>query len=437
MGTDWGILRVNTLAFLRTAATICEAPMPLSDAKIRSSKAGAKQYKLSDGQGLFLLVTTTGSRLWRYRFWLNNKEGVYAIGEYPYISLSDARERRDQARELVRKGQHPVHRRREEELLRDSLAQNTFESVAREWIQQKSKRWSEVRRKRVQRTLEKEVFPNIGALAIGDVSSARLLAMLQAIATRRGNPAPVTALLVQSLCGAVFRYAIVTLRAQSDPTYPLRGAISRPRIRHKAPLERSDISALVNALRSYGGSPVTVAALRLLLLTFVRPGELRRAQWNEFDLDGGVWRIPASAMKGREVHLVPLSKQAVTVLRDLKLSTGRGTHLFPNSRRPKSYMASTTLNRALENVGFKGKFSAHSFRATASTFLNELDFDENLIERQLDHKDRNTTRASYNQAKYLAQRANLMQEWANFLDKVVRDASKSKKMAIPTLGQPA
>ena len=404
--------------------------MALTDTLLRNAKPKEKSYKLMDSHGLFLFVSPTGSKLWRFRFWLHDKEGLYSIGDYPLVSLAQARAERDKARALVKQGIHPVRQRQEEQLRQTFAANNTFEAVAREWIEHKSVNWSEVRLKRVKRTLEKEVFPEIGALPIKDVSSAILLPLILNIAKRPKKPAPVTALMVQELCGGVFRYAIRTLRAENDPTYALRGVVERPRIKHRSPLEKKDIPILAGKLANYGGSPVTVAALRLLLLTFVRPGEVRKAQWDQFDLDAAEWRIPAPVMKMREVHIVPLSRQAVKALRELHRLTGTRSYLFPNTRRPKSFMASTTLNRALENIGFKGRFSAHGFRATASTFLNELDFDGDLIERQLDHQERDATRASYNQAKHLSKRRAMMQDWADYLDGLIRSAGKVVPMKV-------
>ena len=398
--------------------------MPLTDTKIRNAKPKEKPYKLMDGQGLFLFISPNGSKLWRFRFWLHGKEGLYSIGDYPLVSLAQAREARDKARTLVKQGVHPVRQRQEVQLRQAHEANNSFEAVAREWIEHKAVKWGDDRRKRVKRTLEKEVFPEIGALPIKEVSSARLLPVIRNIAKRPKRPAPVTALLVQELCGSVFRYAILTLRAENDPTYALRGVVERPRIKHKTPLDKKDIPILVGKLANYGGSPVTIAALHLLLLTFVRPGEVRRAQWDQIDLDAAEWRIPASNMKMRDTHIVPLSRQAVDVLRNLHCITDGRNYVFPNTRRPKSYMASTTLNQALRNIGFSGKFSAHGFRATASTHMNEMDFDEDLIERQLDHKERDESRASYNHAKYLAKRKAMMQEWADYLDSLIQGASK-------------
>lgn len=220
--------------------------MALTDTKIRNSKPRDKAYKLMDGLGLFLFVSPTGSRLWRYRFWLHGKEGLYSIGDYPMVSLAQAREARDKGRALVKQGINPVRQRQEVQLRQAHEANNTFEAVACEWMEHKAVKWSDVRHKRVKRTLEKEVFPEIGAMPIKEISSARLLPLIRNIAKRPKQPAPVTALLVQELCGSVFRYAILTLRAENDPTYALRGVVERPRVKHKTPLDKKDIPILVS-----------------------------------------------------------------------------------------------------------------------------------------------------------------------------------------------
>lgn len=385
----------------------------LTDTKVRNAKPRERAYKVMDSLGLFILINPRGSKLWRFRFWLHGKEGLMALGEYPDVSLARARELRDAARKLVKQGLNPVRERQTDELRRAHEATNTFEGIAREWIDASKKRWSDVRKKRVERTLEKEVFPEFGVFPIKEVTAAHVLTLLRDIEKR---PAPVTALLVQQLCGAVFRYAVQTLRAENDPASALRGVIQRPRIEHHAPLTAAQIPALLQKLEAYGGDPGTVAAIKLLLLAFPRPGELRAAQWAEFDLKAAEWRIPAARMKMREPHVVPLSAQAIVALEKLKKVTGGNRFLFPNRNDSRRYMASTTLNRALERLGLKGQFSAHGFRATASTMLNELGWRPDVIERQLAHKERNKVRASYNQAEFLPERRKMMQAWADHLD---------------------
>jgi integrase len=394
--------------------------MALTDTKIRNAKALERPYKLMDSLGLYLLVRINGTKLWRFRFWLHGKEGLMALGEYPSVGLADARALRDRARALVKQGLNPVRERQTDRIRQAHEATNTFEGIAREWIESSTKRWSKVRLDRVTRVLEKEAFPEFGHFPVREITAAHVLRLLQDIEKR---PAPVTALLVQQLVGAVFRHAVRTLRADYDPAGALRGVIQRPRTKHKTPLTAAQIPTLLDKLNNYGGDPQTVAAIRLLLLLFVRPGELRLAHWSEFDLDNAEWRIPAARMKMRETHVIPLSSQAIEVLRGLHEITGANGLLFPNRRNSRASIASTTLNRALENLGFKGLFSAHGFRATASTMLNELGWRSDVIERQLAHAERDKTRASYDQSKHMPERRKMMQAWADYLD-ALRDERK-------------
>lgn len=395
--------------------------MALTDTAIRSAKPAQKAYKLSDGLGLHLRVTPEGSKLWRLRYWLHGKEGLYAIGEYPEIKLAEAREARDAARKLIKQGLNPSRERKAAKLRRANESATTFEAVARDLIAKKvrGQHWSDPTHYKNVRVLEKEIFPAIGYLPIKEITSQQLLSLIETIEKR---PAPHIALLARQLCGQVYQHAILTLRADHDPTYILRSVVSPPQTEHHAPLSERDIPVLVQSLQRYGGSPVTVAALRILLLTFVRPGELRKAEWSHIDLEAARWEIPARNMKMRAPHIVPLSRQAVQILRDLQRLTGNRVYVLPNVRRPDSYMASTTLNNALANIGFKGRFSAHGFRATASTLLNEQDYDDDHIERQLAHMERNGARAAYNHAKHLQPRTEMMQNWADYLDQLVQQA---------------
>ncbi len=408
--------------------------MPLTDAKIRNAKAGAKPVKLTDSHGLYLEIRPSGSRLWRYRYRINGKENVVALGEYlndktrtGHVSLDEARRARDDARALVKRGLHPARHRKEQQVAQAAEAANTFELVAREWMAQKKARWSPSYAAKVKSFLEADVFSAVGNLPIRNVTAAHLLDILRRVSNRG---APTVALLLRQWCSAVFRYAVATLRSDGDPATALKGAISRPRTKHRKPLSRGEIVEFLKALESYGGERTTVIALRLALLTFTRPyKELAQAEWPEFDLDrASEWRIPGARMKLREPHIVPLSKQAVEVLRDLRRSAGDQRLLFPNTRRPETWMTATTLNRALERMGFNGKgtigFSSHGFRATASTILNEEGYRPEVIERQLAHKERNRVRASYNQAEYLEERRLMMQKWADMIDEMVNETNK-------------
>lgn len=395
--------------------------MALSDAKARTAKPTAKPYKLADAEGLYLLVSPNGSRLWRWKYRIAGKENVYALGEYPAMGIADARKARDAARVLVKQGIHPSHHRKARQAIQAAENANTFEAVAREWIGKKAPGWSPYYLKQVEMFMGADVFPYVGALPIRNVTAAHLLEIVHRI-EKRG--AASVALLVRQWCSAVFRYAVATLRADADPAAALKGAVSRPKVQHRKPLARADIPRFVAALETYGGYRTTVIALRLAMLTFVRPGELRAAEWTEFDLERAEWRIPAERMKMREVHIVPLSRQALELLKELQSLSGGQRWLFPNYRRPRTCMTATTLNRALERMGFNGRdtvgFSAHGFRATASTILNELGYRPDVIERQLAHKERNKVRASYNRAEYLAERAAMMQAWADLTDEMAK-----------------
>ncbi|TRO08246.1 DUF4102 domain-containing protein [Ectopseudomonas mendocina] len=391
--------------------------MPLTDAKIRNAKATDKPLKLTDSGGLYLEVRPTGAKLWRLRYRIGGKENVFAIGGYPEVGLADARSEREKVKPLIRQGIHPSHNRQAERLANSAANANTFEAVTREWIKKKAPSWTPFYLRQVERTMESEVFPFVGKLPIRNVSAAHLLEILSRIEARG---AATVALLVRQWSSAVFRYAVATLRADVDPAAALKGAVHRPKVQHHRPLTREQIVEFSKALEKYGGYRATVIALRLMLLTFVRTVELRKAEWAEFDLDRAEWRIPAERMKMREPHIVPLSRQVVELLRELQTLSGGRRLLFPNLRKPNECMTATTLNRALERMGFNGKdsigFSAHGFRATASTMLNEMGYRADVIERQLAHAERNKVRASYNQAEYLEERRQMMQAWADNVD---------------------
>ncbi len=386
--------------------------MSLTDTRIRTAKPTTKPYKLTDNAGLHVEVRPSGSKLWRYRYRIAGKENLFALGEYPDLRLADARTERDKARKLVKQGIHPAHNRHALKASQITANSNSFEAVALEWIEKNKAKWTPYYLNQVERFLKADVYPYIGGLPIKSVSAAHLLEIVKRIEKR----APTVALLVRQWCSAVFRYAVATLRADGDPTVALRGAISRPKVQHHKPLAAKDIPGMLTAIDESGAYSATKIALRLLLLTFVRPVELRAAEWPEFDLDRGEWRIPGERMKMREPHIVPLSRQAVALLRELHKLTGGQRWLFPNLRRPKEHMTMTTLNAALARMGYRNKFSAHGFRATASTQLNEMEYRPDVIERQLAHKPRDQVRASYNQAEYLPERRKMVQAWADYID---------------------
>jgi integrase len=403
--------------------------MALADVTVRQAKKATKPYKITDARGLYIEIRPTGKKLWRYRYRMpdpktgKRRENVYAIGEYPEISLDAAREKRNQARRLVKQGIHPAHDRHAKRAEQITEGANTFEAIGREWLQKKWKSWAESNREYIKRTLEREVFPYIGRLPIKSVTPAHILTILQRV---EAGGAPTVAVLIRQWCFRIFGHAIATLRAGTNPAAgDIREAIHVPKPQSHPPLEKKELPKLLEALAGYGGDRVTVIAMRLVMLTFVRSQELRGAKWEEFDLDAAEWRIPAERMKMRTLHIVPLSEQAVALLRELNERTGWSPHLFPNTRTPGTYMAATTLNAALVRLGYKHKFSPHGFRTTASTMLNEMGYRPDLIERQLAHVERNRVRATYNRAEYLAERRQMMQGWADEIDAM---ASSDRKV---------
>jgi len=392
--------------------------MALTDVACRTAKPQDKQYALKDGGSLYLYIKPTGSKLWIYRYRLNNQANMYSIGSYPEVSLLEAREHMKKAKLQVKKGISPTRARDIEIRLNEKNLSDTLESIANEWINKREKEWSPTYHKQVKKMLEANVYPEIGKLPIRQISSRDILDVLESTA-KRG--APSVAQLLKQWLDAIFRFAGSTSRVDNNPVSMLRGAISRPKPTHHRPLSKDEISKLMKALETYTGHSETVIAIKLLMLTFVRTGELRKAKWSEIDLESARWKIPAEHMKKGRSHLVPISKQVNALFLELKKLTGNREYLFPNKRKPNQCMSATTINRALERMKFAGEegigFSAHGFRATASTILYEYQYPSEVIEIQLAHKEVNQTKAAYNQANYLPKREEMMQFWADEIDK--------------------
>ncbi len=387
--------------------------MPLTDLAIRRAKPDAKPYKLTDGAGLFVEIKPSGSKLWRFRYRIAGKENTFALGEYPQMTLVAAREARDAARKLVRQGIHPSHVRQAERLNNITDGGNTFKAVAEEFIEQKSKTWTEKYKRQFEGSMIKNVYPFIGKLPIRQVTSAHILEVMRRM-DKRGSTT--FAIVTRQWCSAVFRFAASTMRSDADPAAALKGALTRKPTEHARALSPAEIQDYLKKLKRFGGNRTTGIALELLLLTFLRTAEVRRARWEYIDLEGAQWRIPADQMKMRRIHVVPLSDAAVALLRELWTITGNGENLFPNTRRPKDVMSGTTVNRALEYMGYPtGQVTGHDFRATASTRLNEMGYPAAHIEMQLAHAPKNKTAAAYNHAQYLTERARMMQDWADYV----------------------
>ena len=390
----------------------------LTDAKVRNAKPRDADYKLPDGNGLFLAVHATGAKCWRYRYRIAGRENLFAIGQYPAVSLLAARAERDRARDLIKQGIHPASDRRAQKLVTSRSAATTFEAVAREWISQNRDGWSAYYLSQVENVMAADVFPEVGKLPIKSVGASHLLGILKRV-EKRG--APNIAILIRQWSSAIFRYAVSTLRADHDPAAALKGSVTKPRTKHKQAMPQAELPTLLRRIEASRSTAQIKIALRLLLLTFVRPSELREAPWAEFDLERAIWNIPAERMKMATPHIVPLSTQAVALLKRLHAIDGSHPLLFPNLRDSRRAMSPTTLNRCLERMEYAGYFTAHSFRATATTHLNELGWEEKVIEIQLAHQERNKTRASYNHAKYMEERRPMMQAWADFIDALAAD----------------
>lgn len=388
--------------------------MPLTDTAIRNAKPGVKPVKLSDEKGLFLLVTPSGGRWWRQKYRFAGKEKLLSFGIYPDIGLKEARQRRDDARKLLAAGVDPSEHRKAYKASRSSSAVNSFEVVAREWFGKYAPTWAATHGDKIIRRLERDIFPWLGARPIADVTAPELLTVLRRV---EGRGAIETAHRAMQNCGQIFRYAIATGRAERDPSADLRGALSPVKPTHHPSItEPKAIGELLRAIEGYNGSLVTKCALKLAPLVFVRPGELRKAEWSEFNLESAEWRIPAARMKMREQHIVPLSKQAVAVLRELNPLTGQGRYVFPGARTNGRPMSENAINAALRRLGYSGnEMTGHGFRSIASTLLNEQGWHRDAIERQLAHAERNAVRAAYNYAEHLQERRKMMQAWSDYL----------------------
>ena len=352
-------------------------------------------------------MTARGSRLWRLKYRYGGKEKLLALGSFPEISLKQARERRAEYRSILADGMDPGEERKAQKGAAKEGGQDSFEAVAREWFREFSPEWASAYRDRLIRRLEKDIFPWIGDRPVGEVSSSEILAVVRRIESRGAR---VTANQAKKNCGQVIRYAMVTGRASADPTVPLKGAITPTRVRHRASItEPKKVGALLRVIDGYEGFESVGFALRLAPLIFVRPGELRGAEWEEIDLEGAVWKIPAERMKMKSPHIVPLSRQAVVVLREFRANAGKGRLVFPGMRSVERPISNNTLSAALRRMGYgKHEMTAHGFRSMASTLLNENGWERDVIERQLAHSERDSVRTAYNHADYLEKRREMM-----------------------------
>ncbi len=391
----------------------------LSDIKIKSLKPKDKSYNVTDEKGLSIEISPQGGRWWRFKYRFDGKQKRLSLGIYPEVSLKQARERRDEFRRQIADGIDPAEARK---ALKHSRGEhNSFEAVAREWHSKQKHTWSDDHADRTLTRLEKNVFPWMGTKIVNEITSPELLAVLRRVESRGALE---TAHRIHQICGQVFRYAVATGRAERDPAADLKGALPPTKVKHHASItEPQKVGELMRAISSYSGGFVTSCALRLAPFVFVRPKELRCAEWSEFDLDNAEWRIPAEKMKMRTLHIVPLSKQAINILQELNPLTGSGRYLFPSNRTTSRPISENTINAALRRLGYsKEEMSGHGFRSMASTLLNEQGWNRDAIERQLAHSERDGVRAAYNYAEYLPERRKMMQAWADYLDGLANGA---------------
>lgn len=390
--------------------------MPLTDTAIRNAKPAAKPVRLFDAGGLYLEVAPSGGKWWRLKYRVDGKEKRLSLGVYPEVSLKAARERRDEARALLAAGVDPGEQRKAQKLAGAERSANSFEVIAREWYAKHAPTWAPGHGEKIIRRLERDVFPWIGARPVAELSAPELLAVLRRIEARGAIE---TAHRARQNCGQVLRYAIATGRAERDPCADLRGALSPVKGTHFAAVtDPAAVAALLRAIDAYAGAFVTRCALKLAPLVFVRPGELRKAEWSEFDLEGAQWDIPAVRMKMRTAHLVPLSTQALAILHELHALSGRGRYVFPGARSATRPMSDNAILAALRRMGYgKDEMSGHGFRAMARTILDEvLGVRPDFIEHQLAHEVRDPNGRAYNRTAHLAERRRMMQQWADYLD---------------------
>jgi integrase len=393
--------------------------MTLTNLDCKNAKyAQGRNNKLADGGGLYLHVMPSNAKIWRQKYRFVGKENILTHGPYPLVSLIEAREKRESAKKMLLAGINPATAREEKRQATVLSANTTFELVAREWHKLHKGRWTPSYANDILHRLEMDIFSEIGKLPISEVKPIQVLNALRLIEKRGAHE---MARRSMQYCSQIFRYAVITERADRDATTELKGALEPFKHGHYAALETDDLPAFLQALERNDARLYvqTRHAIQLLMLTFVRTGELIGAKWSEFNLAGAEWIIPAERMKMRRPHIVPLSKQALAILEEQKKLTGNWEWIFPNQVRPRDHMSNNTILKALERLGYKGRMTGHGFRALAmSTIKEKLDYRHEVVDRQLAHAPANKVDAAYDRAKFLSERRKMMQEWSDYLDKV-------------------
>ncbi|WP_273843343.1 tyrosine-type recombinase/integrase [Providencia rettgeri] len=386
--------------------------MKLTVKQIDSSKSKEKDYKLSDGGGLYLLVKTNGGKYWRLKYRIDGKEKLLAIGIYPTVTLADARRKRDDAKRLLADGIDPNQQRKEQKQASKIDSVNIFKNIALEWYEGRKDRWSVGYRDDMMDAFEKDVFPYIGNRPIAEIKPMELLEVLS-IMEKRGATEKLKK--VRQRCGEVWKYAIITGRAEYNPAPDLASAFVPHKREHYAHLSVSELPEFLSSIDKYMGSQIVRVALRVLILTGVRPGELRKAEWSEINFDTGVWEIPAEKMKMRRPHIVPLSEQVINLLKQIHPISGSYQYIFPSRTDYRKHISDMALNTMIRRMGYSGRATGHGFRHTMSTILHEQGYNTAWIETQLAHVDKNSIRGTYNHAQYIDGRREMLQWYADYM----------------------
>ncbi|WP_272572108.1 MULTISPECIES: tyrosine-type recombinase/integrase [unclassified Providencia] len=386
--------------------------MKLTVKQIDSSKPKEKDYKLSDGGGLYLLVKTNGGKYWRLKYRIDGKEKLLAIGVYPTVTLADARRKRDDAKRLLADGIDPNQQRKEQKQASKIDSVNTFKNIALEWYEGRKERWSVGYRDDMMDAFEKDVFPYIGNRPIAEIKPMELLEVLS-IMEKRGATEKLKK--VRQRCGEVWKYAIITGRAEYNPAPDLASAFVPHKREHYAHLSVSELPDFLSSIDKYMGSQIVRVALRVLILTGVRPGELRKAEWSEINFDTKIWEIPSEKMKMRRPHIVPLSEQVIDLLRQIHPISGSYQYIFPSRTDYRKHISDMALNTMIRRMGYSGRATGHGFRHTMSTILHEQGYNTAWIETQLAHVDKNSIRGTYNHAQYIDRRREMLQWYADYM----------------------
>lgn len=398
---------------------VLERKMLLSEVAIRNLKPTNKPKKIADGDGLFLFISTRGTKSWRFRYRYLGKEQELTFGTYPELSLLDAREKRLETRKLIATGKNPLVEKKESERLAILSANNTFKAVAKEWHDLNRDNWSVRHANKIWNRLEQHVFSSIGCRPIKEIDALEVIENVIRVIERNGHTDMSHRVL--SYCSAVFRFAILTRRVPFNPVADMRGILKPHKIKNYPAIKVHELPFFINKLESSDFPKLHKLAIRLQILTFVRSCELRKAKWEYFDFNKSLWTIPAELMKMRREHIVPLSDQALVVLNEIRKISGDGEYLFPTRNKIKHpYMNENVINNIIHELGYKGKLVAHGFRSLASTNLNELGFNRDVVEKQLAHEEEDKVRAAYNRAEYLQERTKMMQVWADYIDALLK-----------------